>query len=51
MLSILRSGVRISMNEWMDKELDGKIILIGIGNEIRNDDIAGLEIIEKLQVP
>ena len=37
------------MCEWLDDELDGKVVLIGIGNEIRNDDAAGLKIIENLQ--
>ncbi|MFC1725903.1 hydrogenase maturation peptidase HycI [candidate division KSB1 bacterium] len=37
------------MCEWLDEEIAGKIVIIGIGNEIRNDDIAGLKIIEKLQ--
>lgn len=37
------------MCDWLDEELAGKILILGIGNGLRNDDVAGLRIIQKLE--
>ena len=37
------------MSGWLSGSPEEKIVIIGIGNELRNDDIAGILIIEKLQ--
>ena len=37
------------MCDWLNGELNGKIVILGIGNGLRNDDIAGLKIVQKLE--
>jgi len=37
------------MYEWIEEDIENRVVILGIGNELRNDDAAGLKIVENLK--